>query len=92
MEVTNFTIIPNVNATIPLRKTKHSPFPKTVISVGLPRSGTSVTAAILDSVGVPMDESKDGHFERTAFKQFDAKVMQDEIKSLMRNIKFGVPR
>lgn len=41
---------------------------KTVLTLGLARSGTSMLAAVIDALGCPMGDASDGHFERDQFK------------------------
>ncbi len=47
---------------------KGKPGPKTVMIAGLPRGGTSATAAVVDALGVPVGNSHDGHCEFPEFK------------------------
>jgi len=58
------------------------PKKKTVIVVGMGRGGTSLTAAILDALGVAMDGSVDGHFERSEFKDFNG--LEERIQYLTK--------
>ncbi len=44
---------------------------KTIVVVGIGRSCTSLTAAVIDGLGVNMDGSYDGHFERSHFNNGD---------------------
>jgi len=53
---------------------------KTIIVVGIGRSCTSLTAAVIDGLGVDMDGSYDGHFERLHFK--DGDWTEETIKDL----------
>ncbi len=53
---------------------------KTIVVVGIGRSCTSLTAAIIDGLGVNMDGSYDGHFERSHFNNGD--WTEDTVKDL----------
>ncbi|HDZ37827.1 MAG TPA: hypothetical protein ENH62_06025 [Marinobacter sp.] len=63
----DFTTSPSL---APLVFNTHEDMPaaRTVFLIGSERSGTSATAAVLDAIGVPIGESRDGHFETTEFK------------------------
>lgn len=54
--------------------------PFTIVLMGLQRSGTSATAALLDGMGIAMDGSQDGHFERMIFKNELALGELDEVQ------------
>jgi len=53
---------------------------KTIVVIGIGRSCTSLTAAVIDGLGVNMDGSYDGHFERLHFK--DGDWTKETIKDL----------
>lgn len=77
-----FSILPTLN---PVIEGKVKPN-YTVLVAGLGRGGTSLTSAVIDALGVPMDGSEDGHFERSEFKDFNGineriKYLNNEYKS-----------
>lgn len=53
----------------PLILGNHKKGNKTVMVMGQEISGTSAASAIIDALGIKMDESEDGHFERALFKK-----------------------
>lgn len=57
----------------------------TVILIGMGRGGTSMTAGILDALGVAMDGSNEGHFERMEFKR--RKSIIDIVHTLNKEYK-----
>jgi len=61
--------------------------PKTVMIAGLPRGGTSATAAVIDALGVPVGNTEDGHYEFPEFKadpfsKENWSIMEDRIRSM----------
>ncbi len=68
------------------------PNESTCILCGINRSGTSATAAVLHSLGVEMDGSQDGHFERLEFKDHcgEESFLKDRISQLnLKHSKWG---
>lgn len=58
-----------MNQTTPVTFNKPTKTPKTVLTLGMARSGTSMLAATLDALGVNMGGNGiDGHYERIEFK------------------------
>lgn len=56
---------------------------KTVVVLGVNRSCTSIASGLIDGLGVPMDDSQDGHFERILFKDTGLGcIISDEINKL----------
>lgn len=64
----NHTILPEVS---PIIITNPKKGKKTIVIVGVGRSCTSLIAGIIDALGINMDGSYDGHFERIHFKNND---------------------
>lgn len=82
-----FTKLPEICPVLPLRipiDYEHGQKEKTVILVGINRTGTSATAAMIHSMGIDMDGSEDGHFERPYFKNgiIDTELLREQIERL----------
>jgi hypothetical protein len=81
--MSSFTTLPPVDPLLVFRNGNDEQY-KTILLFGVNRSGTSVTAALLDAMGVAMDGSNDGHFERPMFKGNlrDDTALCDEVARL----------
>lgn len=79
----SFTTLPPVEPLLVFRDGNDDLY-KTIMLIGVNRSGTSATAALLDAMGIAMDGSHDGHFERSIFKNNieDDTAISEEISVL----------